>query len=873
MKKLIVVDISNFIFRAFFAIRPLNSVDGTPVNAVYGVLSMLLKIIKEYEPTHILIARDTKKASFRKEKYEAYKANRTEPPEELIPQFALIEKLIDLLDLKSLALPGFEADDIIGSAVTKYREDFDEILIASGDKDLMQFVDGPIKMLDSMKDKVYGPAEVEEKMGVRPDQIVDYLSLIGDSSDNIPGVPGIGPKGASKLLKEFETLEGCIENLDKITNKRAHNALKENLDKAYLSKELIEIVTDLKEVNFPSDELKYQLTPGPLLKEYLEFLNFKSFIKKLGFEEKSSLKMTETSQSLGQKRVQSVAELERFLAKSKNHLACYAVWQDKLDPFAKLNGIALANEKDSIYLEVSSKLNEEEVWKSLSEVKSALLGVDLKLIYIRLLKHSTILPPPIDLMQAYFVINPDRKMNFEQVLEETLGEEVIGLNSQADLLDSPGLERPSLQRVGLMKELWSLLKDDLKEKELEKAFFEIDMPLIKVLAEMEKNGVDLNSKFYFELEKEFTLEVEKIHQEIQKIAGMEVNLRSPKQVGSLLFEKLELPVIKKTKTGFSTDADTLQELAETDLSPIPSLILKYRELDKLNSTYVKVFPKLVNEKTKKLHTHFKLNNAATGRLSSDNPNLQNIPVRTENGRRLRKGFIAPSGHKLLSADYSQVELRILAHLSQDPVMIDAFLNDKDIHQQTAAEIFGLKLNEVTKDQRSSAKAINFGLMYGQTSFGLSQTLRISQKEAKDYITTYFERFHDVKIYLDSLKDICEKTGFAETIFGRKRYLPDIKSTNRQVKAMAERVAINSPIQGTAADIIKIAMVNIFSEMDARKLKSKMILQVHDELIFEVPAEELDEMTELVPQLMEGVVQFKVPLKVDYGVGDNWFDLK
>ena len=367
--------------------------------------------------------------------------------------------------------------------------------------------------------------------------------------------------------------------------------------------------------------------------------------------------------------------------------------------------------------------------------------------------------------------------------------------------------------------------------------------------------------------------MEKIHQEIQKIAGMEVNLRSPKQVGSLLFEKLELPVIKKTKTGFSTDADTLQELAETDLSPIPSLILKYRELDKLNSTYVKVFPKLVNEKTKKLHTHFKLNNAATGRLSSDNPNLQNIPVRTENGRRLRKGFIAPSGHKLLSADYSQVELRILAHLSQDPVMIDAFLNDKDIHQQTAAEIFGLKLNEVTKDQRSSAKAINFGLMYGQTSFGLSQTLRISQKEAKDYITTYFERFHDVKIYLDSLKDICEKTGFAETIFGRKRYLPDIKSTNRQVKAMAERVAINSPIQGTAADIIKIAMVNIFSEMDARKLKSKMILQVHDELIFEVPAEELDEMTELVPQLMEGVVQFKVPLKVDYGVGDNWFDLK
>jgi DNA polymerase-1 len=390
---------------------------------------------------------------------------------------------------------------------------------------------------------------------------------------------------------------------------------------------------------------------------------------------------------------------------------------------------------------------------------------------------------------------------------------------------------------------------------------------------MELEGIHLNIPFYKELEVEFSKQIEDIESEVLKVSGDKINLRSPKQVGELLFEKLQLPVIRKTKTGYSTDAEVLSELAAMKLSPIPEFLLKYREIEKLLSTYVKALPTMVNPNTKKIHTHYQPSNAATGRLSSDNPNLQNIPVRTENGRKLRRGFVPSAGRVLLSADYSQVELRLLAHFSQDKNMLDAFKHDRDIHKQTAAEIFDVPLDQVTKEMRNSAKAINFGLMYGQTSFGLSQALHISQGEAKKYITNYFHKFYSVKSYLDSLKEIAEDTGYAITLFGRKRFLPDIKSTNRQVKAMAERVAINSPIQGTAADIIKLAMINIQRKLKELNLKSKMVLQVHDELIFDVFPGEIDQMKQLVREQMEGAVTLTTVLKVEISSGNNWYDLK
>jgi DNA polymerase-1 len=479
-----------------------------------------------------------------------------------------------------------------------------------------------------------------------------------------------------------------------------------------------------------------------------------------------------------------------------------------------------------------------------------------------------------DLAQAHFLINPDFRHDLATLAEEFLGAKFDEPKGQADLL---GISQEEMNHLGekskILLGLYPLLKEKMQELAVTKPYEELDIPLIKVLAAMELEGVSLNTSFYKELEKEFSKQIEEIETEVFKVAGDEINLRSPKQVGELLFEKLKLPVIRKTKTGYSTDAEVLTELASMDLNPIPELLLKYREIEKLLSTYVKALPSLVNSETKKIHTHYHPSNAATGRLSSDNPNLQNIPVRTENGRKLRKGFIPSEGRILLSADYSQVELRILAHFSQDPNMLEAFKNDLDIHRQTAAEVFEVPLEKVTKDMRNGAKAINFGLMYGQTSFGLSQTLRISQGEAKKYITSYFQKFHSVKSFLDELKEKAEDTGYAETLFGRKRNLPDIKSTNRQVKAMAERVAINSPIQGTAADIIKLAMINIQKILRDKQLKSTMILQVHDELIFDVVPQELEQLKQLVVNEMEGAVKLTVPLKVDVGSGKNWYDLK
>ncbi|MBT4793162.1 MAG: DNA polymerase I [Halobacteriovoraceae bacterium] len=878
MKRLIVVDISSFIFRAFFAIRPMTSPKGLPVNAVYGVLTMLMKLLQNYKPTHVVLARDTKGGSFRNEMYPEYKANRSAPPDELIPQFALIEELIQKMEIPALAMPNYEADDIIGSFAVQFKDQFDEILIASGDKDLMQFIGGPTKMVDTMKDKIYGRDEVFEKMGVYPEQIVDYLSLLGDSSDNIPGVKGIGAKGASQLLADYKTLDNIFENIAIITNKRAKTALEKNGEDANLSKKLVNIVTDL-ELGFTEDSLKYTLEGHEGFLDFLDELNFKSIKAKVSNGAGNSIVLDRPKTYIDYEIIKDQKKYDQLFEKLNKEDQVYVEPFFTHDDYHLLDPrvLGLATGKKN-YLIYCDDFSFEKTLLNVIEKDILIVCSNVKTIYFMMLKNKQEKKLKVfDITQAHFVFDPEKKHNLQSMSLEFLSENIplikeLRKENTEEIASVKNFEYGFAKRLYCGLRIYPWLQKKLIETNLNSVYETIDAPLQAILTGMEWEGIRLDTDFYSQLEKEFTKITSEIDLKVKDVCGKEVNLKSPKQVRELLFDDLELPVIKKTKTGPSTDSSVLETLARMGESEIPSLILKYREIEKLNSTYVKALPELVHTDGK-LHTHFNQHIAQTGRLSSDKPNLQNIPVKTENGRQLRKGFRASPGCVLIGADYSQVELRLLAHFSDDPVMVSAFNNNQDIHAQTASEVFDIALENVTKEDRSYAKAINFGLMYGQSSFGLSQMLGISPGEAKSYIINYFTRFSKVKAYLDSLKEKCEKTGYSETFYGRKRYIKDINSSNRQMKSMAERMAINSPIQGTAADIIKVAMINIDKEIQVKTLNSKMLLQVHDELIFEVPENEIEQMKELIKDKMESAVSLSIPLTVDMGVAENWYDLK
>lgn len=898
-KQLIIIDISNFIFRAFYAIRILNAPDGTPVNAVHGVLSMILKLLSKYRPTHIVLARDSKGSTFRNEIYGEYKANRKDPPEELIPQFDLIERLIEKMKIPSCLIKNYEADDVIGSMAMQWKNSFDQIFIASGDKDLMQFASDKIKILDTMKDIIYGPKEVYEKLGVYPNQIVDYLSIVGDSSDNIPGMKGIGAKGAVKLLSEYQTLENCIKNQKEFTNKRIKNAFVNHIDDAFLSKKLIKIVTNL-DLKMKANDSKFALEADHDLINYLADLGFNTNIKKINELTKSgraggsTLKNTENP-DLKIKNVKTdskfapdnfkvtsiennndLINFEKKLSRSRK-IATYFEFDDDCSIEEGLVALSISFDGVSAFF-IDNLLMVKKILKILfKDSKTEILSTDVKKIIIWCHNQKIKIKANIfDILQAHFIIDVSNKHDLNNSSKELLKYDLPIIEDKKRSLRDIGTEKKMQfcgKRVVAVFHLADLLRKKLKENDLEKTYNDIDEPLINVLASMENEGICLNLKFLKKLENDFTKELQKIEKSIFTEAGLEVNLNSPKQVSELLFDKLNLPPIKKTKTGLSTDSEVLKELGLLGISEVPGNILKYRELEKLLSTYIKVLPNLVNPKTKRVHTHFNQNVVATGRLSSDRPNLQNIPIRTKNGRLVRKAFIAAPRKVLISADYSQVELRILAHLSGDEILIKSFLDDEDVHSQTAAEVFEIPIGRVTEKNRTVAKAVNFGIMYGQSSFGLARTLGISRSEAKEYITNYFQKFPKVKSYLDSLKEFCEQHGYSETMFGRKRFLPDIYAKNRTVKAMAERMAVNSPIQGTAADIIKMAMINIDKEIRNNKLESKMILQVHDELIFEVHDDEVKIMEEMIKRCMENVIKLAVPLKVHIGIGINLFDLK
>lgn len=848
MKKIFLVDVSSLFFRAFYAIRPLTSPSGLPVNAIYGFLSMLIKLLKEEKPEYIVFCYDRKEPSFRKELYAEYKANRTEMPDELAQQIPYIKKLADLLGIPSFEVPGYEADDLIGTLSEIALKNQFEVIVVSGDKDFGQIVKPHVILWDTMKDTRIDVLGVKEKWGIEPKQFIDYLALVGDSSDHIPGVQGIGPKGAQKLLDQFTSIEDLYERIDEIENAKLKEKLLKSKDMAFLSKKLVTIFT---EVPLPKDMSHYrrQSMKEAELQTLLRELNFKTFEKTLLSTSAESAAETSLDLKEDPKKSSSV--------KSQNSVVTGPVVStdfnqllEKVDVkkplWAHLNtrGVFFSQEDWIFHCEPAS----EGSFKNEKFAHIQWAGFDLKKVWCQL-------GCPVewdgkvfwDSMLAAYIVKAGDTSDFEDVVLATLGREASDLSQISEIFE-------------IHQQLYETLKEKIQWPEGLKILKELDFPLVPVLYKMERRGVPLDLSYLKEFSTELEKEIRGLEKEIHKLAGEVFNIASPKQLGVILFQKLGLESIKKTKTGFSTDTDVLEKLNH----PIAALILKYREFAKLKSTYVDALPALVSPKTGRVHTHFNQALTTTGRLSSTNPNLQNIPIRTEQGQRVRKAFIADQGKILLSVDYSQIELRLLAHMADDTNMKRAFIDDLDIHTATAAEIYGVGLKDVTSDLRRAAKAVNFGIAYGQGAFGLAENLGISRSESQEIIKRYFQKFPKINEYMDSIVKFGYEKGYVETLMGRRRYLPELQSKNGAIKKFGERAAINAPIQGTASDLVKEAMLQL-----DHKVKVPMLLQVHDELIFEASRTQIEEELPQIKKIMETAMKLTVPLKVNAAYGPNW----
>lgn len=829
MKRLVLVDVSAQFFRAFYAIRDLRTSEGFPTNALYGFLSMTVKLLKTYEPRHMVFCLDTKEGSFRTKIDSSYKANRTEMPEDLAKQLPYIFKLTDALGIPQMKKADYEADDLIGSlAVWGEKEGFDEVKIISGDKDFSQLINKTITMHDTMRNKVYTPEEVFKKWEVYPDQFIDYLAMVGDSSDNIAGVRGIGAKGAAKLLKEYKTLDGVYEHLGDIKG-ATHKKLDEGRADALKSKELVTIVTDLDLVKDESD-ITLKDVDLESLEEILSELEFESFLKNFKKVEENQ------SEQSGKKSIE-IKNVKKF----KEH------FKDSGDSLHILNtdrGDYIFNEFDSFTLphdpeelgKIGSYVEKENFKFSGFDIKSVLKKLGLK--DIELDKE----------MQLMCYSLSSEAWTFKSAYKEFCDKEVTEFFSGSEYKEA-------------YLELQKALEEELKGESL-KLYEEIEKPLFNILLKMESEGVLIDKDYLNSFSEELEGKIESLTKEAHSLVEKPFNLASPKQLSKVLFEDIGLKPIKKTKTGFSTNTDVLEKLKGAH--PLPSLIIDFREWSKLKSTYVDALPKLINPKTGRVHTTYNQALTATGRLSSTSPNLQNIPIRTELGRRVREAFVAKEDHLLVSADYSQIELRVLAHISKDTGLTEAFEKGQDVHARTASEIFDVAINRVTSDQRRTAKAVNFGIAYGQGAYGLSEALNIGRKEAKEIIDRYFHRFSGVEEYIKNTKEQAHKDGYVLSLLGRKRVIKELSSSNKMLKSFGERAAINAPIQGTASDLIKLAMV----EVD-KKVESALLMQVHDELIFAVKKSEVEEQAKVIKDIMESAYTLSVPLIANVSWGVNW----
>lgn len=913
---LYLIDISSFIFRAFYAIRPLHTKTGEPTNAVYGVASMLARLADEAKPQFLSVVYDSKdEPSFRKKLYSEYKANRSAPPDELVPQFDRIEELIRCMEIHSFRKSGVEADDLIATLTHRWckQAKHHRVVIVSSDKDLMQLVNDRVVIWDTMTNKVYGPDEVVEKFSVMPSQIRDYLALVGDSSDNIPGVPGVGPKTAADLLKQFGTLEAVLAaaRADGISGKKGET-LKANEKDALLSQELA-TVHDALDVHLVTEEVKYRFQVNHECAEFLRALDFHSLLSRWEslIENGSPMnqqslatfpsKEAQTPQSeLGEvvrasdmyRCVQTEEEFQKVLQGiEKTGEFGFDLETTSLNPReAKLCGVAISFDPAYGYYiptghnGFGAQLSEARVLSGLrpflESEKFRKIGQNLKYDF-SVLQELGIKAHGIgaDTMVAAYVLDPEGRHNLETLAgrylnyQVTTYEQVCGKGKDQISFQDVPLEvatRYSAEDAVIALRLWHVLKPMLEGEGLMKIFTDVDLPLVGILAAMEEQGVCIDGDWLKKLSHEFQKELTRIEEKVSHYTQGPINLNSPKQLAHLLFEELKLPPQTKTKTGYSTDAKVLEALE--DLHEVPKLLIEYREIAKLKGTYVDTLPLQRDAKTGKIHASFHQTVAATGRLSSSDPNLQNIPVKTERGLKIRRAFIASPGNVLLSADYSQIELRLLAHMSGDQELVRSFQKDEDVHRRTASEIFGIVPEKVDDRQRGIAKAINFGLMYGKTAFGLAQELKISRKEAADVIDRYFKRYHGVKTYLDQAVLAAKEKGYVTTVLGRKRPLRDIQSTNPMLRANAERMAMNTPIQGTAADLMKLAMIDIDRRLKAGNYASKLIVQVHDEVLLDCPEEEVDEVSKLVCASMEEAMKLSVPLRVNSSVASNWSEL-
>ncbi|MCA1291666.1 DNA polymerase I [Paenibacillus sp. alder61] len=885
MEKLMLIDGNSIIYRAFFAMPPLTNSSGLHTNAVYGFTNMLLRIIQEEKPTHILVAFDAGKETFRHEGYQEYKGGREKTPSELSEQFPLMRELLESFGISWFELPGYEADDIIGTISKQGEESGREVLVVTGDKDMLQVVSDKVTVALTRKGisevEPYGPKEIEEKYGLTPQQIIDLKGLMGDASDNIPGVPGIGEKTALKLLHQFGSVEEVLSRTDELKGKMKEN-LVNHAEDARMSKRLATIFREVP-VERTWDDMVFnglrEETAVPMLRK----LEFKSLLERLdlGGDTAGAGASAEPEQEVNVTIVDA-GNLPELVEALPGIEAMHVESAGENPHHSTVMGMVLSTADRQFYIspEFLKSGEAEPVLAWLSDPTIKKRGYDLHRTDLAL--HWQDIPfagADFDIQLAAYLLDPTEGDQTLSALAAKYGlsflasdEEVYGKGAKFKVPDEETLSRHLARKCGAIAKIVPIQQAELEKNEMNRLFYELEMPLSRILADMEKQGVAVNRDALIELGKEFEAQINKLVSQIYEIAGQEFNLNSPKQLGEILFDKLGLPVIKKTKTGYSTDAEVLEKLAP--YHEIVQYILEYRQLAKLQSTYVEGLLKEINVKTGKVHTYFRQTVAATGRLSSQFPNLQNIPIRLEEGRKIRKVFVpSEEGWLILGADYSQIELRVLAHISDDPGLKEAFLHDMDIHTKTAMDVFGVPADQVDANMRRSAKAVNFGIVYGISDYGLSQNLNITRKEAARFIDQYFDAFEGVRRYMDNIVRDAKRDGYVKTLLERRRYLPEINASNFNLRSFAERTAMNTPIQGTAADIIKLAMVLMDEALRSRGLRSRMLLQVHDELVFEVPPEELDIMTKLVPETMEKALDLSVPLKAEVSSGTNWYEAK
>lgn len=866
MKKLLILDSNSILNRAFYGVRYLSAKDGTPTNAIYGFLNILLKLIKEQEPDYICAAFDVKAPTFRHKQYEGYKAQRKPMPEGLAAQMPLAKDVLRAMGVTILEKEGYEADDIIGTVARLCEESEISCFIATGDKDDLQLASDKTKVILTVTKSgynetiIYDDKAVKEKYHVTPTEFIDVKALMGDPSDNIPGVKGVGEKTAMSLIEKHHSIEYIYENIDDIGLKGAMlQKMKDGREMAFMSKELATINRNTP-IEFNAEKCVFDgFENNGELYEILKRLELNSIIKKLDLSGVDNVKENEDifkdfSYQVGDKNMINGDKVTVVLDFDGDNISSAAVGVG--------NNAVVLNEQDDI----KELLEDDSIAKVMFDVKEAIVKLNGR-IDIKNISDDTAIA-------AYLVDPAKNEYTIEKLASEYFGTVIEKPEvKQLSLLDDVESDRSEyLAKCAVaLGVLNDRIGDKIKENGQEKLYQEVELPLVTVLAHLEINGFLVDDNQLKEFADKLGEKIDALTNEIYMLAGEEFNINSPKQLGVILFEKLELKPVKKTKTGYATNADVLEKLR--DKHPIVNFIMEYRQLAKLKSTYCDGLTAVVNPNTHRIHSVFTQTVTVTGRLSSTEPNLQNIPTRTELGREIRKMFVAKDGYVLVDADYSQIELRVLAHIANDETMINAFRNNEDIHAVTASQVLGIPLEDVTKEQRSSAKAVNFGIVYGIGEFSLAQDLHISVKEAKAYIESYLEKYHGVRNYMESIKEQAKKDGYVKTMLNRIRYIPELKSPNYNIRQFGERVALNTPIQGTAADIIKLAMVRVDNRLINEGLKSKLILQVHDELIVEAHKDEVDKVKQILSEEMQGAMELNVPLKVDMSTGHSWYDAK